>query len=55
MLRFVSRKALGRLALVITLSLFATPKAFAQARDVAGAKDFPASAASAAAPSPAIR
>jgi len=41
MLRFVSRKALGRLALVITLSLFATPKAFAQARDVAGAKDFP--------------
>jgi len=41
MLRFVSRKALGRLALVITLSLFATPKAFAQGRDVAGAKDFP--------------
>src|SRR5207245_222033 len=41
MLRVVSRKALGRLALVITLSLFATPKAFAQARDVAGARDFP--------------
>src|SRR5215470_6250467 len=37
-----SRKTLlGLLAVVVALSLHSVPSAFAQARDVAGAKDFP--------------
>ena len=36
-----SRKTLGLLALVVSLSLQACPAAHAQTRDVAGAKDFP--------------